>query len=258
MSLSRSKKKKFKALILAGGYGTRLYPLTLNIPKPLLKIGPRVVIDFIINKLEDVEGLDEIFVVTNAKFYRNFCIWKKRANFKKKITIINDGTRTEEERLGSIGDLYYVIKKKKINSDFLVVGGDNIFQMGLSGFINFAYRRKPHISIGIFDVKRKVMARRYGVVHLNKENKIVSFMEKPQKPSTTLAAMCVYFFPKQTLYFLKEYMGKFKLKTDAAGNYISWLLEKGRVCGFKFRGCWLDIGQLDTYKKAKKEFSKLT
>jgi len=257
VSLSKQK-KKFSVLILAGGYGTRLYPLTLDVPKPLLKIGSRVVIDFAIDKLRDIKELKEIFVVTNAKFYRNFCDWKKKVRFTKKITIINDGTRTEKNRLGSIGDLYYTIKKKNINSDLLVIGGDNIFQMGLNHFVDFAYKNSPYISIGIFDVKKKEMAHRYGVVHLDRQKKITSFVEKPKHPSSTLAAMCVYYFPKKSLSFLKQYMGKFKNKTDAAGNYIRWLIEKSKVYGFKFRGSWLDIGQIDTYKKAKKEFSKLT
>ena len=256
--MSSNSKRRLNVLILAGGYGTRLYPLTLNLPKPLLKIGQRTVIDFSLDRLKGLDYLEEIFVVTNNKFYRNFVQWKKKVKFTNKITVVNDGTKNNNERLGSIGDLYFTIKKEKIDSDILVIAGDNIFKMGLASFMDFANQKLPNISIGVYDVKKKAMATRYGVVKLDKDNRIVDFLEKPEDPPSSMVATCVYFFPKETIPLLYEYVERFKSKTDAAGNYIQWLLKKTKVYAFTFRGPWLDIGQIDTYKKAEREFSKIS
>ena len=243
---------------MAGGYGTRLYPLTINLPKALLKIGKKTVIDFILDRLVGIDIIDKILVVTNGKFYQKFVQWNKKVKSPHKITIINDGTENNSQRLGSIGDLYFAVKKTKINSDILVIGGDNIFKMRLSKFVDFAYKNSPAISIGVHDIKDRQMASRYGVVRLGKGNSVREFLEKPSHPPSSIVATCVYFFPKETLPLLKEYVEKFRAKTDAAGNYICWLLGKIKVYAFVFSGPWLDIGQIDTYKEAQREFSKIS
>ena len=253
MSLFR--KRDITVLILAGGYATRLYPITLNVSKPLLKIGKKkTIIDFSIVELNKIKEVKEIFVITNNKFYKDYCKWVKTAKSRKKITIINDKTKSDKTRLGSVGDIYYAVNKKGINRDLLVIGGDNIFESYLFDFVRFAQKKTPSVSIGVYDVKSKVDAKRYGVVKINKTNKVLLFKEKPKNPPSSLIAMCMYFFPKETLGLLDEYVKKLKLDTDKAGFYIKWLLKKGKMYGFRFKGIWLDIGQLDTYKKAQKYF----
>lgn len=256
--MSLKDNKNLKALILAGGYATRLYPITLDISKPLLKIdNNRAIIDFSLLELRKIKGLSKIIVVTNDKFYRDYVRWKSKLRIKKKVTIINDGTRTEKSRLGAVGDIYYVIRKRKIDSNLLVIGGDNIFDKGLLGFVKFARDKSPSVSIGIYNVRRKSVARRYGVVRTNKNHRILEFKEKPKRAPSANIAMCMYYFPKETLALLKEYVKDSKLDTDKAGNYIKWLLEKCKVYGFKFSGLWLDIGQIDTYSKAQNYFSQM-
>ncbi|MFC1646055.1 nucleotidyltransferase family protein [Candidatus Omnitrophota bacterium] len=247
-------KKGFKALILAGGYATRLYPITLNVSKPLLKIDDRAIIDFAIQDLEKMKDLNEILVITNHKFYKDYLKWKKELKTNKKITIIDDGTKSDKTKLGAVGDMYYAIRKRKIDSDLLVIGGDNIFEKGLIGFVNFAQKQSPHASIGTYDLISKFRARRYGVVEIGKDYQIMEFQEKPEYPLSTEVAMCMYYFPKQTLSFFKEYVTKLKLDTDKAGSYIKWLMTKGKMYGFRFKGLWLDIGQVDTYRKAQRSF----
>ena len=247
--------KDFKALILAGGYATRLYPITLDISKPLLKINKKTIIDFSIAELNKIKELKEVAVVTNDKFYRDYCKWVNKLKINKEINIVNDGTKSEESKLGAVGDIYYAVKNRKIDSDLLVVGGDNIWEIGLTDFVKFAQSKGHSISIGIYNLKRKSKASRYGVVKVNKEHKILEFQEKPLKPASSFIAMCLYYFPRESLVFLKEYLKEPKFNADKAGCYIKWLLTKTDVYGFSFKGVWLDIGELDTYKQAQKYFS---
>lgn len=253
--MSLENRSGLKVLILAAGYATRLYPVTLDLAKPLLKIGKKSIIDFSVRELNNIKEIDEIFVVTNNKFYKDFCSWKERLNSQKKVTIINDRTKTEGSKLGAVGDIYYVIETKRINTDILVIGGDNIFEDNISKFIKFSQENSPAVSIGIYDLKSKNKAQRYGVVKINKDNKILDFEEKPQYPESSFIATCLYFFPKSTLCFLKEYVKILKLDTDKAGFYIKWLLKKTKLYGFRFRGVWFDIGQIDTYRNAQRYFA---
>ena len=247
-------KNRFKVLILAGGYATRLYPITLNVSKPLLKIDDRAIIDFAVQDLERIPELDEILVITNDKFCKDYLRWKREIESRKKITIINDGTKSDKTKLGAVGDMHYVVSRKKINCDLLVIGGDNIFEKGLMGFVKFAQEKAPNACIGTYDLISKFRARRYGVVQINKDHHISDFQEKPDIPVSTEVAMCMYYFPKETLHFFGEYVKKLKLDRDNAGSYIKWLMTKSRVYGFRFKGLWLDIGQVDTYRRAQRYF----
>ncbi|MBU3959119.1 MAG: nucleotidyltransferase family protein, partial [Candidatus Omnitrophica bacterium] len=195
-----------KALILAAGYATRLYPLTKKYPKPLLKIGQKPIIDYIIDKLKNLGELDEIIVITNSKFISRFKKWAKNLKLKKRITIVDDLTKGEGQKRGAIGDMHFAIVKKGIKDDLLVIGGDNLFDGSLKGFLSFAMRNKPNPAIGVYNINDRGMAKKYGVIKLNKNNKIVDFKEKPKSPDSTLVAMCLYYFFKERLGMIKEYI----------------------------------------------------
>ena len=243
-----------KALILAAGYATRLYPLTKHFPKPLLKLGKKPIIDYIVDKLDKIDEIDEIFVITNSKFYSRFVFWKKTQKTKKRITLIDDLTKAIDDRRGAIGDMYFAVSRKKISSDLLVIGGDNIFDGSLADFIDFSKRKKPYASLGVYDLKYKRQASRYGVIKLGAGASVADFKEKPAKPDSALVAMCLYFFPKSKLGLLKVYAEKKKNKSDASGFYIDWLRQRDKIYGFIFRGKWFDIGDKQFYKKAKSSF----
>ena len=152
-----------KALILAAGYGTRLYPLTKDMPKPLLLIKNKPIINHLIEKIEAVKDINEVFVVTNDKFFGHFKEWQASVKEKFKelsIKIINDGSVSAEERKGAMGDVGFVIFNEKIKDDLLVIGGDNLFDQGLSEFINFSIREKHKATIGLFDIEEKKQASR--------------------------------------------------------------------------------------------------
>ena len=246
-----------KALILAAGYATRLYPLTKKYPKPLLEVKGRPIINYIIDKLELVGDIDEIYIVTNSKFISIFRKWAKNIKSPKKITLVNDRTKSNQDRLGAIGDINFVIKQKKLKQDLLVVGGDNLFSGSLPEFLAACRKNISSAGIGVYRLKRKKDASRYGVVRLNKLNKVISFQEKPKHPDSNLVAMCLYYVAKDYLYLISAYLQDKKVKTDATGSYIAWLKDKADVYGHIFKGSWFDIGDYKYLNAAKKEESWL-
>jgi len=245
-----------KALILAAGYATRLYPLTKEYPKPLLEVKDKPIINYIVDKLGAVSGIDEICVVTNNKFIPAFRKWAKSVKSPKKITLVNDLTKSNRDRLGAIGDINFAIKKLKVQDDFLVVGGDNLFSGSLKGFLYFSTRKYPAVTIGIYRLKQKKDASLYGVVKLDKQERVVDFEEKPDHPKSCLVAMCLYYIPKGHLTLINEYIRNKKIKTDATGSYIAWLKEKVEVYGYVFNGSWFDIGDYKYLNAAKNNFAQ--
>jgi glucose-1-phosphate thymidylyltransferase len=245
-----------KALILAAGYATRLYPLTKKYPKPLLKVKGRPIINYIIDKIGLVSGINEIYVVTNSKFISDFRKWAKTVKSSKKITLVDDLTKDNQDRLGAIGDINFVIKKKKIKEDLLVIGGDNLFSGSLQGFLDAAKKNIAPASLGLYRLKRKNDASSYGVVKLNKFKRVVSFQEKPKHPKSNLVAMCLYYLSKNYLDLINTYMKEEKIKADATGSYIAWLKDKVDVYGYVFRGSWFDIGDYKYLNTAMETFAK--
>jgi glucose-1-phosphate thymidylyltransferase len=243
-----------KALILAAGYGTRLASIIKDIPKPLIPVGHRPLIDYVVDKLADIKPLSEIVVVSNNKFTSHFQKWAASRSGLK-IRIVNDTTNTPEERLGSVGDIRFVWQKESSLQDWLIIGGDNLFDGNLSHFMDSAISKSPAMSIGVYDIKETQAATKFGVVAVDANQKIISFQEKPKNPATSLIAMCLYYFPKQTLDYLKEYLSESKA-VDAAGSYIQWLSEKKNVYGFQFSEKWYDIGSVESLNDARNHFNK--
>jgi glucose-1-phosphate thymidylyltransferase len=243
-----------KALILAAGYGTRLYPLTRSYPKALLKVGHKPIIDYIVAKLDKIDDIDEIIIVTNSRFIALFKKWARLVKTKKKLSLLDDLTKDYAARRGAIGDIYFAINKKRLKSDLLVIGSDNLFDEDLEDFLSTAKFKHPHPVIGIYNLKDTKQAKNYGVVRLDKRNRVIDFKEKPDNPKSKLVAMCLYYFPKEKLGLFRKYLGAKANKRDAVGFYIDWLRRKEKVFGFLFYGNWLDIGGRKTYNEAKKEF----
>jgi glucose-1-phosphate thymidylyltransferase len=238
--------------ILAAGYGTRLYPLTLKIAKPLLPINGKPMLNFLIDKIDILKNnfaIEETKIIVNNKFYRSFLGWKKKYDINAQI--INDGSNSNEERRGATKDMKLAIADQK--KDWLILGGDNLFEDDLVEFIKFSLRMRPYSSIGLYDVKSKKEATRFGVVVLNKRKKIVEFQEKPKRPASTLAASCVYFFPKESVGLLNIFISQYP-NNDAAGKYVEWLAKESKVFGYTLGGKWIDIGHQDSLKQAEGEF----
>lgn len=243
-----------KALILAAGYGTRLAAVIKDTPKPLIPVGTRPLIDYVFDKLQGIKSLTEIVVVSNNKFTPHFQEWAASRK-ELPIRVVNDGTNTPEERLGSVGDIRFVWEKESSLDDWLIVGGDNLFDGDLSPFIDFACSKNPAMTVGLYDIKDIQAATKFGVLAINADKKVISFQEKPKDPASSLINMCLYYFPKETLGFLAEYL-KESNAVDAAGSYIKWLSEKKNVYGFQFSGKWYDIGSIESLEEARAHFLK--
>ena len=241
-------------IILAAGYGTRLYPLTLNKPKALLEVGGKTILDRLLRQIELTGVCEKVALVTNEKFHKSFEVWAKSAKSKIDITVINDKTKSNETRLGAIGDINLVLKKENLNSkDLLITGSDNLFDIDMKDFTNFATSKRPASSMALFDVGDKELSKKYGICSINDAKQIVDFEEKPKNPKSTLAATALYFIPKERVSKIFEYM-KTDLSKDAPGNLMKWLSKVDKLFGYVIKGAWYDIGDIDSLKKADQEF----
>ena len=242
-----------KGILLAAGYATRLFPLTENFPKPLLPINGKPMINYIIKKIEDL-GVDEVHVVTNSRFYEHFTKWAETYNGASKVVIVNDKTTSNDDRLGAIGDIQYTIEQGNIDEDIVVIGGDNLFKFTLDN-AHQLFNEKRKTTIVAYDVKDIELAKKYGVIEVDENNKVVSFEEKPSQPKSTLCAICVYFYPKEILPRIKEYLDAGNNK-DAPGNLPAWLVKNDEVYGIGYDESWYDIGGFESLKEAKEEYGE--
>ena len=240
-----------KAIILAAGYATRLYPLTLNTPKPLLTVAGIPMIEHIIEKIDEINDIDDIFVITNNKFYTHFLDWKENYKSPKSIIILNDNTNENGERLGVLGDILFTIKEMDLNDDIMVIGGDNLFTFSLQQLQELSKTKNASV-IGLFDYKDKTkIASRFGCVEINNDNKIITFEEKPILPKSTLAATLCYILIKEDIDELKDFIknNKSGKSLDNAGDIIKYLASKKEVYASIMDGSWFDIGNADQYKE---------
>jgi glucose-1-phosphate thymidylyltransferase len=224
-----------KALVLAAGYATRLRPLTDTVPKQLLPVGGRPMVDWIVDKIREA-GIDDIHLVTNARFAALFEAWAKPAG----VIVHDDGTTTNETRLGAIGDVRFVRDETGWDDDLLVIAGDNLFDYSLADFVRFA-AEKGASAVAVYDVGDRELATQYGVIDLDADNRVVGFVEKPAEPPTTLCATATYLYAREHAGLVDTYLGEGN-PPDQPGHFIAWLHRREPVYGFRIPGGWYDIG----------------
>ncbi|HTH48885.1 MAG TPA: nucleotidyltransferase family protein [Candidatus Limnocylindria bacterium] len=246
-----------KVLILAAGYATRLYPLTLTQPKPLLPVAGKPMIDYVLDNLAPIPGIDRVYIVTNAKFAGHFQKWAdqyKATKSKLEFTIINDGSTDDTNKLGAIGDLNLVLQREKVDDDLIVVAGDNLFSQSLEKFGTFC-REKNQPVLGVYDVDSIDQAKKYGVVDVEADGRITSFIEKPANPTSTLIGIALYFYPKATLPLIQQYLAEGN-NPDQPGRLIQWLYPRQSVFTWSVPGIWYDIGSKETLEEANRIYGK--
>jgi glucose-1-phosphate thymidylyltransferase len=234
-----------KLVVLAAGYATRLYPLTLDRPKHLLEVAGRPILDHVLDAVEPI-GFDGIHVVTNAKFADAFRSWADNRD----VTVVDDGTDTEDTRLGAIGDLELVIRTQSVDDDLVVIAGDNLFSEPLAGF---PPRRDAPV-LGVYDVGDLEAIRKYNAIEIDEEGRIAFFEEKPEQPRSTLTGIALYFYPRTTLPLVAQYLSEGG-NPDQPGRLVQWLYPRLPVYTWRVPGRWYDIGSHETLVEADRAFS---
>jgi glucose-1-phosphate thymidylyltransferase len=246
-----------KIIILGAGYATRLYPLTLTRPKPLLPVAGKPMIDYVLDNLAPIGGIDRVIIVTNAKFADHFQKWAddyRAAKAKLDFTIVNDGSTDESNKLGAIGDLNLVIHREKIDDDVIVVAGDNLFSEPLTAFGKFC-REKREPVLAVYDVGSLEDIKKYNAITFDASGRITFFEEKPKQPASTVTGIALYFYPRKTIPFIKQYIAEGN-NPDQPGRLVQWLYSRVPVYVWNVPGVWYDIGSKETLEEANRIFSK--
>lgn len=242
-----------KCLILAAGYATRLYPLTKNTPKPLLEVAGKSILERLLDKISVIDKIDHVYVVTNSRFSQAFEEWVAQYTCSKPLTVIDDGTTSNDNRLGAIGDIQYVIDQVALSDDLMILAGDNLFDFDLRDFEEF-FEEKDADVITAYEVADLDLARRVGIIELDSSAKVLSFEEKPQEPKSRWGVPALYIYKQATLPFIRQYLQEGN-NPDAPGHFIPWLIKHKPVYAFRFTGQWHDIGTIESYEEAQLVFA---
>jgi glucose-1-phosphate thymidylyltransferase len=245
-----------KVIILAAGYATRLYPLTLTQPKPLLPVAGKPMVDHVLDNLAPIGGIDRFYVVTNARFAGHFQRWADDYRAKKaklNFTIVNDGSTDDRNKLGAIGDIHFVLTHEQVDDDLIVVAGDNLFSEKLGAFGKVC-REKNAPVLALYDVGDLEEIKKYSAISLDGEGRITFFEEKPKNPKTTLIGIALYFYPRQTLPLIRQYIAEGN-NPDQPGRLVQWLYPRTPVYTWLVPGLWYDIGSKETLEKANRIFA---
>ncbi len=245
------------ALILAAGYATRLYPLTLNKAKPLLEVAGKPMIDWVLDNLAPIPELERAYVVTNSKFVKNFQDWAgiyRRKKPKFAIEIIDDGSTDDSDKLGAIGDICLVVARHDlVQDDLIVVAGDNLFSEPLVDFARAAKTSKA--TLATYDVDNLEAIRKYSSITTDSEGVITRFEEKPPNPTNTVAGIALYYFSRELVPLFTTYIAAGN-NPDQPGRFIQWLYQRKPVKTFQIKGTWFDIGSKETLEEANQIFAQ--
>lgn len=238
-----------KAIIMAGGFAKRMWPLTMKTPKPLLPVAGKPMIEYLLEKLVRVGEISTIYITTNQRFESAFRIWIENKDFKKDVRLVIEKAETENEKLGSIGAVNHIIEKEGIDDDILCLAGDNILEDELIPFVSFFKDR----GTTVFGLNEKSGGNlcKFGIACTDEYGRVVDFAEKPDNPKSNLVSTAIYAIPRASLTLFRDYLSE-KNNPDAFGHFISWLYTREPVFGFVFRNKWFDIGSFEGYQEANK------
>jgi len=231
-----------KAILLAAGYATRLRPLTETIAKPLLPLAGRPMIDYVCDKIEEVQEVDQLHVVTNTRFAPGIRQWAQAHQGRLKPVVHDDGTSTNEDRLGAIGDIQFTVERGGLQSDDLLVSaGDNLFDFSLADYVAFFRSKGDGSCIALYECPDPRLVSQYSIVELGPNDRVISFVEKPAEPKTNLVGIATYLYKAEHAALIPTYLQEGN-SPDAPGNLVAWMHKRVPVYGYRFRGNWVDIG----------------
>jgi glucose-1-phosphate thymidylyltransferase len=239
-----------KCLILAAGYATRLYPLTEHYPKPLLPIKGKSIVDWLIDDLHSLEEISEFVLITNHKYNHHFEEWARNKQYH--ITIVDDGTETNETRLGAVLDIQYAIEKLRINDDLLVVAGDNVLDFSLFHFIAYCKEKRTTCVMRYYEPSIDKL-KKAGVLSFDGNELVTEMTEKPATPTTHWCCPPFYYYSREDLPYLEIGIKK-GCGVDAPGSFIAWLCQVRRVHTMLMPGKRYDIGDLESYEEVEREY----
>jgi glucose-1-phosphate thymidylyltransferase len=245
-----------RVLILAGGFAKRMGDLGRNVPKSLLEVAGRPVIEHILDKIDQLDSVTGITVSTNKKFKDNFSEWLKdrdSGDTGSKIDLLVEPAMEEGQKLGSIGALKFFVDQSQIEDDLLVINGDNLFEFNLRNFMDY-YKEKSTIINGVFDTKSISEAQKLGVVLSDQNGLVMDFEEKPEKPKSTTVSTGIYLFPKSNVPLIRQYIEEGN-SPDRMGDLLIWMMKSRPIHAFVFSEPWFDIGSPETYRKAGEDFN---
>lgn len=245
-----------KNIIIAAGYATRLYPLTENFPKPLLKVGSRNILERILDDVDTLPEIDEHIIVTNHRFAPIFEEWIASTDYKKPVTIIDDGTTSNDNRLGAVRDLLLAIEQREIDDDIMVLAADNILEFSLSGFVEFFHDKDTSVIMCHHEPELKKL-QRTGVIAVDDNMKVLQMQEKPEIPVSNWAVPPFYIYSKRDLPLIKDCLSH-GCGFDAPGNLAHYLADASTLHAWKMPAPRFDIGSLDSYNEAQQRFSDST
>ena len=243
-----------QAIVLAAGYATRLYPLTLDTPKPLLEVGGHPILERLLGQLAEIPSLERVYVVTNAKFAPHFREFAAGWAGRLELAVVDDGTESEEAKLGAIGDLDLVIRDLGLDDDLLVAAGDSVFEGArLEDFARVGLEKQAPVE-AVYDVGDLEAVKRYSVITADASGRIVAFEEKPDEPQSTLAGIALYFYPRSALPLIGRYLAEGN-NPDQPGRLVEWMHTRTPVYAWPVPGRWYDIGSPETLEQADRELT---
>lgn len=243
-----------KCLILAAGYATRLYPLTENFPKPLLKVGDKTILDWLIDDIDRSGDVNEYVVISNHKFAHHFEAWA--GNKEQRITVVDDGTESNDTRLGAVKDIQYAIDRLGLDDDLLVIAGDNLLDFSLSSFIAYAKAKEASCIMRYYEVSEQKLLK-CGVVTVDENDRILRMTEKSPTPETHWICPPFYYYTRNDARLVKKGIAE-GCGVDAPGSYIAWLCTQTPVYAMEMPGSRYDIGNLESYEKVQNEYKGVT
>ena len=239
-------------LLLAAGYATRLYPLTERMPKPLLKVKGKFILDWIVDDVDRLDRVNRFVVVSNHKYYKNFLDWKADKKTKADIVVLDDGTESNETRLGAVADIALAVDRLSLHEDLLVAAGDNVLDFSLGRLLDYFDQKKAPCVMRYYEDNPAVL-KKGGVMEVNDCDQAVSMEEKPERPKANWLIPPFYCYPKETLPMIAQGI-RAGCQTDAPGSFFAWLCKQRPVYAMKMPGKRYDIGDLKSYRLAQEQY----